>query len=205
MARILAVVLILGSAAALRAPQRAAAYGRRAVLGAFFAAPVAAARADVEGGALGATCMGFGCNPYQGTDFNGLPAAAAPDGAMPYPDFLAALKDKKVEGVVFQPPMGDVAFAIIDGKSVRIGEGWPVEVSNSWSSPTWVVRILQNEGVPYAWNFDLKAKNSYKTRVAAGQQRYDPRAGLNPGEGQKAWFEVPDVGKAPKMYGDGTF
>lgn len=60
----------------------------------------------------------------------------------------AALKAKKVEGVVFMPPSGDVAFALIDGKSVRIGKGWPVEVSNSWSSPMWVVRILQNEGVP---------------------------------------------------------
>lgn len=75
-------------------------------------------------------------------------------------DFLRALKEKKVEGVVFMPPSGDVAFALIEGKSVRIGEGWPVEVSNSWSSPNWVVRILQNEGVPYkfAYNFEKKPK-----------------------------------------------
>ena len=53
------------------------------------------------------------------------------------------------------------AFALIDGKSVRIGEGWPVEISNSWSSPTWVVRILQNEGVPYAFNFDLEKKYDF--------------------------------------------
>ena len=52
---------------------------------------------------------------------------------------------------------GDEAWALVDGKAVRMGEGWPVEVSNSWSSPSWVVRILENEGVPYTWNFDLKA------------------------------------------------
>ena len=45
---------------------------------------------------------------------------AAPPGSIPYSDFLAAVKDKKVEGVVFEPPSGDVAYAIIDGKSVRV-------------------------------------------------------------------------------------
>ena len=96
-----------------------------------------------------------------------------------------------------------MAYATADGKSVRI-ERAGRSVSNSFE-PTWVVRILQNEGVPYAWNFDLKAKSSYKQKVSQGQQRYDPRAGLKTGEGQKAWFDVPDVGKAPKMYGDGSF
>lgn len=163
------------------------------------------------GGALGATCMGFGCNPYSNPDFNGLPKQAAPANSMPYPDFLKALKEKRVEGVVFEPPMGDEAYAIVDGKSVRIGEGWPVEVSNSWSSPQWVVRILQNEEVPYVWNFDLKAKSSYKDKMRmAGTPppRYDPRAGLKPGEvsGPKSWMDVPtEIGKPPQMYGDGTF
>ena len=133
---------------------------------------------------------------------------------MPYPEFLQALKDKKVEGVVFQPPSGDVAFALIDGKSIRIGEGWPVEVSNSWSSPIWVVRILQNEGVPYAFNYDLKAKNSYKAKMAANgagtnvpPPRFDPRAGLKTGEATKAsWFQPPaSIGQPPAMYGDGSF
>jgi len=126
---------------------------------------------------------------------------------LPYDEFLKALKDKKVEGVVFQPPMGDIAYALIDGKSVRIGKGWPVEVSNSWSSPTWVVRILQNEGVPYAWNFDLKAKNNYKSKMGKATERYDPRAGLAVGEkANTPWFETSEeIGAPPKMYGDGTF
>ena len=107
----------------------------------------------------------------------------APTNSMPYPDFRKAIEDKRVEGVVFQPPMGNEAYAIIDGKSIRIGEGWPVEVSNGVSSPMAVVRILENEGVPYAWNFNLKAKSSYKDKMLqAGEvpPRYDPRASAKP-------------------------
>ena len=80
--------------------------GRRAALGSFAAGAIAfvprPSHADQlsEGGALGATCLGFGCNPYGRPDFNGL--EDAPENSMPYPDFLKAIKDKKVEGVVFQ-------------------------------------------------------------------------------------------------------
>ena len=117
---------LLPIASALQLPTEALqTQSRRSVLSlvaAAFAAPLAA-HADVlprEGGALAATCMGFGCNSYSNTDFNGLAKEEAPVGSLPYPDFLKALKEKKVEGVVFQPPAGDVAFALIDGKSVRI-------------------------------------------------------------------------------------
>ncbi|KAL1511744.1 hypothetical protein AB1Y20_005032 [Prymnesium parvum] len=91
---------------------------------------------------------------YGRPDFDGL--ADGPAGSMPYPEFLTKVKSKEVEGVVFMPPSGNEAYAIINGKSVRIGKGWPVEVANSWSSPTWVVRILQNEGIPYSYNYDLR-------------------------------------------------
>ena len=116
--------LLLASAAAAmlpsKQPSQAPLPSRRAALSAFaplVVAPLVAplvARADPlprEGGALAATCMGFGCNPYSAVDFNGLPKEAAPAGSMPYPDFLAALKAKKVEGVIFQPPAGDVYAA----------------------------------------------------------------------------------------------
>jgi hypothetical protein len=116
--------LLLASAAAAmlpsKQPSQAPLTSRRAALSAFaplVVAPLVAplvARADPlprEGGALAATCMGFGCNPYSAVDFNGLPKEAAPAGSMPYPDFLAALKAKKVEGVIFQPPAGDVYAA----------------------------------------------------------------------------------------------
>ena len=188
------IALALAVAAALRPPPPALrppppALSRRATIGAFAAAAFSplASFADMnaldaaggggklqEGGALGATCLGFGCNPYGDTSFNGMPASQAAPGSMPYPEFLQALKDKKVEGVVFQPPSGDIAYAIIEGKSVRMGEGWPVEISNSWSSPTWVVRILENEGVPYAWNFDLKKKKRFADGTAGAPKAYEP-------------------------------
>lgn len=100
---------------------------RAAIMGAFATAtaPLAVhAETQLEaGGALGSTCLGFGCNPYGRPDFNGMPAAESPKNALPYPDFLKALQEKKVEGVVFQPPFGNEAYALIDGKSIRIGEG----------------------------------------------------------------------------------
>lgn len=94
---------------------------------------------------------------------------------MPYGEFLKALKDKKVEGVVFEPPSGSEAYAIVDGKSVRMGEGWPTDLGNSWSSPTWVVRILEEEGVPYKFNFDLAmgtSKSSGGGKMTKAEQRY---------------------------------
>ena len=43
---------------------------------------------------------------YGRPDFNGMAADSAPPGSMPYAEFLKAVKDKRVEGVVFQPPDG---------------------------------------------------------------------------------------------------
>lgn len=194
--------LIGASTAALTSPgqlasRRAAVFGG---LASMLTPPLAAVANDPigvtgrEGGALAATCLGFGCNPYGNPGFNGMAKEAAPPGSIPYSDFLAAVKDKKVEGVVFEPPSGDVAYAIIDGKSVRIGEGWPIEVSNSWSSPTWVVRILENENVPYAWNFNLKAKNKVRT-----SGKYEPYTPTYP-RGINVAGPVEYVPQ-PKMYG----
>ena len=109
----------------------------------------------------------FGENFYKNQQFNGL--EEAPEGSVPYPLFLQSLKAKLVERVEFEPPSGDVAYAYmrIDGDDkpatkVRMGQGWPVAVGNSWSDPIWVVRILENEGVPYKFNFDLAKKEKYR-------------------------------------------
>ena len=67
-------------------------------------------------------------------------------------------------------------------------------MSNSWSSPAWVVRILENEGVPYAWNFDLKAKNKLKTGG-----KYEPYQPTYP-RGLSVAGPVEFV-PPPKMYG----
>uniref|UniRef100_A0A7S0KYC6 Uncharacterized protein n=1 Tax=Coccolithus braarudii TaxID=221442 RepID=A0A7S0KYC6_9EUKA len=144
-------------------------------------------------GSFAATCAGFGCNDYRGQSFDGMPATGdhvqlmpytnqeigpASVNTMPYPDFLDAVKEKRVLAVDLMAPNGDEAYALVadEGKGkacaaydqsapvvdgvcrLRMGAGWPVEVSNSWSSPAWVVRILKNENIPYQFVVDLKTK-----------------------------------------------
>ena len=43
-----------------------------------------------------------------------------------YGTLKQAVESRQVEGVVFQQPRGDVAFALVDGKSVRVdvAAGW---------------------------------------------------------------------------------
>jgi len=130
-----------------------------------------------------------------------MPAADAPPNSITYQDFLKAIKEKRVTGVVFQPPSGDEAYAIVDGKSIRVGEGWPVEVSNSWSSPTWVVRILENEDIPYAWNFNLKAKGSYKDKMKKPIEAYKPGFGRGASVLDSASADGSGFTAQPKMYG----
>jgi len=120
------------------------------------------------------------------------PIPSAAPGSMPYSDFLQAVKDKRVLGVDLIAPNGDEAYALIvdeggtgkhcseydanakvvDGACrLRMGTGWPVEVSNSWSSPTWVMRILDNEKIPYEFKVNTKMKPVRKT--------YPTAAGVN--------------------------
>ena len=126
----LLVNLLLPASLGLR-PHAAAVVGRRAAIASLattLISPLASRAADLPanaGGALGATCLGFGCNPYGRTDFDGMPKAAAPENSLPYADFLDAMKNKKVEGVVFMPPMGDerptaiIAIAIFPSPSTN--------------------------------------------------------------------------------------
>ena len=87
-----AVVLVLGSllaVGALRLPPIDA-LSRRGMIAAAAATLLTPQRSVAdqlqEGGALGSTCLGFGCNPYGRPDFNG--AEEAPEGSLPYPEFL---------------------------------------------------------------------------------------------------------------------
>jgi len=195
-------LLLLGleAYAALHVPQGRATFLRSALAATIVGlVPRGNPAAALENqGAIGATCAGFGCNDYRGQSFDGMPAtgaapmvapitnqpipAAAPD-SMPYPDFLQAVKDKRVLGVDFIAPNGDEAYALIkdDGAGkrcreydpdatvvddvcrLRMGTGWPVEVANSWSSPSWVIRILDNNKIPFEFKIDLKKKPVRKT------------------------------------------
>ena len=198
----ISVLLLACGASALKSPPPTTTT-RRSVLAGVAAAAVSplAAFADGdplvnrEGGALGATCLGFGCNPYGDLSYNGLEKEKAAPGSMPYDDFLKAIKEKRVEGVVFQPPSGDEAWALIDGSPVRMGAGWPVEIANSWSSPSWVVRILENEGVPYTWNFDLKAGTQKASKVVTKAEMRMRAAKTKGGGGYTANPYRPDAAK----------
>lgn len=87
------------------------------------------------------------------------PAAPGQDADTPAPneityrEFLQSLVDKKVTKVIFMPPNGDEAYAVIGGNEVRVGKDWPVNLANTWSSPLYVQRLLQNEKVPFEWKY----------------------------------------------------
>lgn len=154
------MILLVGAAAALQQPSvgSRAAISRRAVCTGVFAAAAAgmtpqAARANfVDAEGMLRMLKEF-------PDF-GMSTVDAPPGSMPFADMLSGIKEKKVEGVVFFPPFGDEAYALVEGKSIRIGKGWPVEVNDTPQTPRIVIPVLDTEGIPYAWNFDLKKRES---------------------------------------------
>ena len=95
----------------------------------------------------------------------GMLKEEAPANSLPFAELLKQVKAKQVEGVIFFPPFGDEAYALIDGKTVRIGQGWPIEDNRSAQTPRIVIPILETEGVDYAWKFDLsKKKPKYAAR-----------------------------------------
>jgi hypothetical protein len=88
---------------------------------------------------------------YRGNNFGGLKASDIDEPSIPYLDFVQRLKAGEVEFVEFLAPNGDAAYVTFKGKSgaIRVGEGYPIEQPGGWSSPAFVIRTVQNEGVPY--------------------------------------------------------
>ena len=83
-----------------------------------------------------------------------------------------------------------------------------MEISNSWSSPTWVVRILDNEKIPYAFNFDLDTtkRKTYTPKT----YKYEPYMPPKPVRGAPQKFESIDFaalaasaegGRSPRQFG----
>ena len=64
--------------------------------------------------------------------------------------------------VEFLAPDGDVAYATFkDGEQkIRIGEGYPIEQHDGYSSPLFCVRAVKNAGVPYKFTVKGLAKYS---------------------------------------------
>ncbi|CAN0068700.1 unnamed protein product [Ectocarpus fasciculatus] len=104
-------------------------------------------------------CMGFGCGEFQGLDYPGAPAPTDED-SITFKSFLESLDKGLVTKVDFLAG-GDKAYAFVkpdaagEAARIRVGEGYPDEQGNSWSSPLWVVRALNDRNVPYHFEYNL--------------------------------------------------
>jgi hypothetical protein len=99
---------------------------------------------------------------YRGSDYGGLQASELDEKSVSYADFMTALKAGEIEFVEFMAPDGDAAYATFRGKSpIRIGEGYPLEQHDGWSSPAFAIRAVKNAGVPY--KFTVPALRAYQS------------------------------------------
>jgi len=97
---------------------------------------------------------------YRGADFGGQGASDIKEPSISYKDFLTKLSAGEVTFVKFLAPDGDIAYATFkapEGESaappIRIGEGYPVEKHDGWSSPAFAIRSVKDKGVPYKFVF----------------------------------------------------
>mmetsp|Transcript_23665 Transcript_23665/g.26337 ORF Transcript_23665/g.26337 Transcript_23665/m.26337 type:complete len:240 (+) Transcript_23665:64-783(+) len=123
---------------------------------------------------------------YKGGDFGGLDASTIEEPTVSYKEFNERMKAGEVVFVEFMAPDGDVAYATfketvlpnkeqgseggeniatapttttpIGNKKIRIGEGYPIEQHDGYSSPMFCIRAVKNAGVPY--KFTVKGLSS---------------------------------------------
>jgi hypothetical protein len=167
-----AIILLLLAevAAALRnVPQQhlsresvAGAARRAFVASAFFGGVLAvshsaeAAEVRAPASVFESTCLGFGCNNYNGLGFGGM---AKPDDedSLAFKEFTDMLQNAetraKIASVDIYGAAGDRVYATIDGRKFRLGEGLPIEDPKGWSSSLWLVRILDNNSIPHTYHF----------------------------------------------------
>lgn len=72
---------------------------------------------------------------------------------------MEKLNSDQVDFVEFLAPNGDAAYATFKSsgesgtttksKPIRIGEGYPIEDPEGWSSPAFVIKAVAKKGVPY--------------------------------------------------------
>ena len=102
---------------------------------------------------------------YRGGSFGGLDASTIDEPSISYEEFNKLLKEGQVEFVEFEAPDGDVCRATLKAKDggskqppIRIGEGFPIEQHDGYSSPAFAVRAVKNAGVPYKFTVPALAK-----------------------------------------------
>jgi len=132
---------------------------------------------------------------YNGGDFGGLDASTLKEPSVSYKEFNERMKAGDVVFVEFMAPDGDIAYATFkdvtvlpnnkegsssegsegtttvatsttsNNKKIRIGEGYPIEQHDGYSSPMFCIRAVQNAGVPY--KFTVKGMEKYASASAS--------------------------------------
>lgn len=104
---------------------------------------------------------------YRNSQFGGLDADDLDEPSVSYQDFCQRLAAGEVEFVEFKAPDGDAAYVTFKTKEgeakaapIRIGEGYPIEQHDGWSSPAFAVRTVKSAGVPYKFTVPALAKYS---------------------------------------------
>ena len=104
---------------------------------------------------------------YKGGDYGGLDASSLNEPSISYAEFNDKLKAGEVAFVEFIAPDGDKAYATLKAKEgeaapapIRIGEGYPIEQHDGFSSPMFCVRAVKNAGIPYKFTVPGLAKYS---------------------------------------------
>lgn len=99
----------------------------------------------------------------------GLDASTIKEPSVPFIEFGEKMINKEVAFVEFIAPFGEVAYvtfkpteADANPKPIRIGQGYPTNGKDSWSSPDYVIRSVSNFGVPYKFTVPLLAKYNKK-------------------------------------------
>jgi len=109
---------------------------------------------------------------YKGGDFGGLDASSLDEPTVSYKEFNERMQAGEVVFVEFMAPDGDIAYATFkdatkggeatitgSNKKIRIGEGYPIEQHDGYSSPMFCIRAVKNAGVPY--KFTVKGMEKY--------------------------------------------
>jgi hypothetical protein len=107
---------------------------------------------------------------FKDVTLNGLDASKLKEASVPFVEFGERMKKGEVAFVEFIAPNGDVAYATFKPgkddkeapKKIRIGQGYPTESKDSWTSPAYVIRSVSNFGVPYKFTVPALAKYSNK-------------------------------------------
>ena len=115
---------------------------------------------------------------YRRKEFGGLESSEIEEESITYADFLSKLDKGEVKFVEFYAPDGDVAYATLEKPSteggkietqrIRIGEGFPIEIHDGWSSPAFAIRSVKEKGV----RFILKYIYTFLIGVLHGKIKY---------------------------------